>query len=95
MFFSFFEFLMLLFFMSFISFCLNRSHLLMMLLSLEFIILIIYFMLIIYLMMFEVELYFSMMFLVFSVCEGVLGLSILILIVRLHGNDSFQILSIL
>nr|YP_009051012.1 NADH dehydrogenase subunit 4L [Allantus luctifer]AIG61940.1 NADH dehydrogenase subunit 4L [Allantus luctifer] len=91
----FFDYLMMLFFLSFLSFCLNRNHLLMILLSLEFIVLMIYFMLIMYLSLFEMELFFSMMFLVFSVCEGVLGLSILILMVRMHGNDSFQTLSVL
>nr|UQU69071.1 NADH dehydrogenase subunit 4L [Megabeleses sp.] len=85
----------LMFLMSFVSFCFNRYHLLMILLSLEFIVLIIYFSLIIYLNFFMMELFFSMMFLVFSVCEGVLGLSILVMMVRMHGNDYFQVLSIL
>nr|YP_010134330.1 NADH dehydrogenase subunit 4L [Megabeleses liriodendrovorax]QWM93820.1 NADH dehydrogenase subunit 4L [Megabeleses liriodendrovorax] len=83
------------FLVSFISFCLNRYHLLMVLLSLEFIVLIIYISLIIYLNFFMMELFFSMMFLVFSVCEGVLGLSILVMMVRMHGNDYFQVLSVL
>nr|WPN89800.1 NADH dehydrogenase subunit 4L [Fenusa sp. 1 GYN-2023a] len=87
--------LMILFFFSFFSLCLNRFHLLMFLLSLEFIILTIYFNLIILLSFFEMELFFSMFFLVFSVCESVLGLSILVKMVRTHGNDFFQVLSIL
>nr|YP_011002161.1 NADH dehydrogenase subunit 4L [Profenusa thomsoni]WPN89813.1 NADH dehydrogenase subunit 4L [Profenusa thomsoni] len=85
----------ILFFLSFLSLCLNRSHLMMILLSLEFIVLVIYLQLINYLNLFEMELFFSMFFLVFSVCEGVLGLSILISMVRTHGNDFFQPLSIL
>nr|YP_010363320.1 NADH dehydrogenase subunit 4L [Cladiucha magnoliae]UNY39796.1 NADH dehydrogenase subunit 4L [Cladiucha magnoliae] len=88
-------FILLMFFMSFMSLCMNRFHLLMILLSLEFIMLIIYFSLIMYLNFFMMELFFSMMFLVFSVCEGVLGLSILIIMVRVYGNDNFQVLSIL
>nr|QYL70183.1 NADH dehydrogenase subunit 4L [Taxonus zhangi] len=89
------EMLFLLFFLGFISFCSNRSHLLMILLSLEFIVLINYLLLINYLSYFEMEFFFSMMFLVFSVCEGVLGLSILIMMVRVFGNDNFKNLSIL
>nr|QTH79143.1 NADH dehydrogenase subunit 4L [Taxoblenus sinicus] len=89
------DLLFLLFFLGFLSFCSNRVHLLMILLSLEFVVLIIYLLLIFYLTYFEMEMFFSMMFLVFSVCEGVLGLSILIMMVRFHGNDYFQSLSIL
>nr|WES13243.1 NADH dehydrogenase subunit 4L [Fenusa (Kaliofenusa) sp. 1 GYN-2022b] len=89
------NFLYLIFFLGLLSLSINRFYLLMVLLSLEFIVLIIYFQLIIYLNFFEVELYFSMFFLVFSVCEGVLGLSVLIKMIRVHGNDYFQVLSIL
>nr|WPN89787.1 NADH dehydrogenase subunit 4L [Metallus sp.] len=84
-----------LFFLGMFSLCLNRKYLLMILLTLEFIVLVIYFQMMIFLSMFEMELFFSMFFLVFSVCEGVLGLSILVLMVRTNGNDFFQILSIL
>lgn len=85
----------ILFFLGFIRFCYNRFHLLIILLRLEFIVLIIYLVLINYLIFFEIELFFRIIFLVFRVCEGVLGLSILIIIVRIHGNDYFQVLSIL
>nr|YP_010134343.1 NADH dehydrogenase subunit 4L [Megabeleses magnoliae]QWM93833.1 NADH dehydrogenase subunit 4L [Megabeleses magnoliae] len=88
-------FILLMFLFSFMGFCFNRYHLLMILLSLEFIVLIIYFSLVIFLNFFMMELFFSMMFLVFSVCEGVLGLSILVMMVRMHGNDYFQVLSFL
>nr|ARH54917.1 NADH dehydrogenase subunit 4L [Ceruchus chrysomelinus] len=77
------------------SFCLKRKHLLSMLLSLELIIISLYFNLFIYLSYFGFEFYFSMIFLAMSVCEGVLGLSILVLIVRTHGNDYFQTFSVL
>nr|QQP21729.1 NADH dehydrogenase subunit 4L [Strongylogaster xanthocera] len=85
----------LLFLMSFLSICLNRFYLLMILLSFEFLMLIVFLIMVIYLNMNMMELYFSMFFLTFSVCEGVLGLSILILVVRYHGNDNFQVLNIL
>nr|APX40859.1 NADH dehydrogenase subunit 4L [Longitarsus curtus] len=70
-----------------ISFILNRKHFLLMLLVLEFIVIITYLNLYIYLSLMNYEFFFSMIFLTMSVCEGVLGLSILILMVRIHGND--------
>nr|YP_010713153.1 NADH dehydrogenase subunit 4L [Elachiptera insignis]WDA94045.1 NADH dehydrogenase subunit 4L [Elachiptera insignis] len=72
-----------------------RKHLLSMLLSLEFIVLMLFLMLFIYLNLMNYEGYFSMMFLTFSVCEGALGLSILVSLIRTHGNDNFQSFSIL
>lgn len=73
----------------------NRFHLLIILLRLELIIITLYFLLIIYLNLFNMELYFRIFFLVFRVCEGVLGLSILVLIIRFNGNDYFQALNLL
>nr|WDA94006.1 NADH dehydrogenase subunit 4L [Apotropina sp.] len=73
----------------------SRKHLLSMLLSLEFIVLILFFLLFIYLNLLGYENYFSMMFLTFSVCEGALGLSILVSLIRTHGNDNFMSFSIL
>nr|AQT38657.1 NADH dehydrogenase subunit 4L [Agathymus mariae mariae]AVT43645.1 NADH dehydrogenase subunit 4L [Agathymus gilberti]AVT43657.1 NADH dehydrogenase subunit 4L [Agathymus mariae rindgei]AVT43669.1 NADH dehydrogenase subunit 4L [Agathymus mariae lajitaensis]AVT43681.1 NADH dehydrogenase subunit 4L [Agathymus mariae chinatiensis]AVT43693.1 NADH dehydrogenase subunit 4L [Agathymus micheneri]AVT43705.1 NADH dehydrogenase subunit 4L [Agathymus mariae] len=68
----------------------NHKHLLIMLLSLEFIILSVYLMMLIYLSFIEFDLYMLMVFLVFSVCEGALGISILVSMIRTHGNDYFQ-----
>nr|YP_010865925.1 NADH dehydrogenase subunit 4L [Sinopanorpa tincta]WGT92134.1 NADH dehydrogenase subunit 4L [Sinopanorpa tincta] len=73
----------------------KRKHLLVTLLSLEFIVLSLYFIMFMYLNFYSYETYFSMMFLVFSVCEGALGLSILVSMIRTHGNDYFQSFSIL
>nr|YP_010414502.1 NADH dehydrogenase subunit 4L [Nepsalus petrophilus]URT60655.1 NADH dehydrogenase subunit 4L [Nepsalus petrophilus] len=78
-----------------LSYVLKRKHLLSMLLSLEFIVLSLFFLLIMSLMYFNFEFFFSMIFLTFSVCEGSLGLSILVSMVRTHGNDYFQSLNIL
>nr|AYU71328.1 NADH dehydrogenase subunit 4L [Scirtes sp. 2 ACP-2013] len=72
----------------------KRKHLLLMLLSLEFIVLSLYLYLFLNLSMYDFEFFFSLMFLTFSVCEGVLGLSLLVSLVRTHGNDYFQVLSI-
>nr|YP_010833716.1 NADH dehydrogenase subunit 4L [Tympanophyllum maximum]WFP43224.1 NADH dehydrogenase subunit 4L [Tympanophyllum maximum] len=76
-------------------FCSSRKHLLSMLLSLEFMVLSMFSMLFILLTFFENEIYFLMVFLSFCVCEGVLGLSILVLVIRTHGNDFFQSFSVL
>nr|YP_009517345.1 NADH dehydrogenase subunit 4L [Histia rhodope]AXO78696.1 NADH dehydrogenase subunit 4L [Histia rhodope]UNO31880.1 NADH dehydrogenase subunit 4L [Histia rhodope] len=71
------------------------KHLLIVLLSLEFIILSIFFFLLLMLSYLENDLYFLMVFLVFSVCEGALGLSILVSMIRTHGNDYFQSFNLL
>nr|AII02449.1 NADH dehydrogenase subunit 4L [Stigmella roborella] len=73
----------------------KRKHLLIVLLSLEFIMLSLYFFILIYLLMMEYMMYFLMVFLVFSVCEGALGLSILVSMIRTHGNDYFQSFNLL
>nr|AAX76847.1 NADH dehydrogenase subunit 4L [Drosophila barbarae] len=86
---------MIMFILGLFCFVSNRKHLLSMLLSLEFIVLVLFFMLFIYLNMLNYETYFSMMFLTFSVCEGALGLSILVSMIRTHGNDYFQSFSIM
>nr|AXS64830.1 NADH dehydrogenase subunit 4L [Cucujoidea sp. 11 KM-2017] len=78
-----------------LSFCINRKHLLMMLLSLEFIILSLFFMMFMYLSFIKMEYYFSMIFITMSVCEGALGLSILVSMIRTHGNDYFQSFNVL
>nr|ARH54438.1 NADH dehydrogenase subunit 4L [Lebia chlorocephala] len=77
------------FFSGLVMFSSKRKHLLLMLLSLEFIILSLYSLMFIYLSMYSFEYYFSMMFLTFCVCESVLGLSILVSLIRTHGNDFF------
>nr|YP_010240642.1 NADH dehydrogenase subunit 4L [Aleochara postica]QTG39872.1 NADH dehydrogenase subunit 4L [Aleochara postica] len=73
-----------------VVFSMKRKHLLLMLLSLEFIIISLYFSLFIILSFYSSENYFSMIFLTMSVCEGVLGLSILVSMLRMFGNDYFQ-----
>nr|YP_009441639.1 NADH dehydrogenase subunit 4L [Incoltorrida madagassica]AOY39145.1 NADH dehydrogenase subunit 4L [Incoltorrida madagassica] len=87
--------MMIMFFMGTIVFCLKRKHLLLMLLSLEFIVISLFIMLVTYLGMNKYEFFFLLVYLVFSVCEGVLGLSILVSLIRTHGNDYFQLINIL
>nr|YP_010446994.1 NADH dehydrogenase subunit 4L [Loxocera planivena]UTM10359.1 NADH dehydrogenase subunit 4L [Loxocera planivena] len=83
------------FFSGMFLFISNRKHLLSMLLSLEYIVLSLFFMMFMYLNMINYEMYFTMIFLVFSVCEGVLGLSILVSMIRTYGNDYFQSFNLL
>nr|AYR05159.1 NADH dehydrogenase subunit 4L [Coleoptera sp. ACP-2013] len=65
----------------------KRKHLLVMLLSLEFIVISIYLNLMIYFTQMSYDYFFLMIFLTMSVCEGVLGLSVLVLMIRSWGND--------
>nr|YP_002735027.1 NADH dehydrogenase subunit 4L [Macroscytus gibbulus]ABZ02043.1 NADH dehydrogenase subunit 4L [Macroscytus gibbulus] len=78
-----------------VVFCSTRKHILLSLLSLEFMVLSIYLVLFIMMMMYGYELYFSLIFLVFTVCEGALGLSILVSLVRSQGNDYLSSMSVL
>nr|WMQ76579.1 NADH dehydrogenase subunit 4L [Austrosimulium sp.] len=89
----FFPFIMLL--SGVISFVSKRTHLLSTLLSLEFIVLILFYFLLEVLSLMDYENFFGMVFLTFSVCEGALGLSVLVSLVRTHGNDYFQTFSVL
>nr|AXY66809.1 NADH dehydrogenase subunit 4L [Lymantria xylina] len=78
------------FFIGNLIFVLKHKHLLIVLLSLEFIVLMIFFFMLITMNYIDYDLYMLMVFLVFSVCEGALGLSILISMIRTHGSDYFQ-----
>nr|ALO77657.1 NADH deshydrogenase subunit 4L [Anaspis sp. ANA01] len=84
----------LMFLVGLIVFSLKRKHLLLMLLSLEFLVLSVYLNAFMYLS-FSADFFFSMIFLTFTVCEGALGLSILVSLIRTHGNDYFQSFSVL
>nr|YP_008757790.1 NADH dehydrogenase subunit 4L [Catopsilia pomona]AFP58841.1 NADH dehydrogenase subunit 4L [Catopsilia pomona] len=82
--------IMMMFFLGNMIFVSKHKHLLIVLLSLEFIVLSIYLMMMIYFLMMNYNMYMLMVFLVFSVCEGALGLSILVSMIRTYGNDYFQ-----
>nr|QXT45537.1 NADH dehydrogenase subunit 4L [Leptinotarsa decemlineata] len=75
------------FFSALIVFISNRKHYLLMLLSLEFGVLSLYLNMYFFLSNMVNEFFFMMIFLTMSVCEGVLGLAILILMIRTFGND--------
>nr|QEJ81460.1 NADH dehydrogenase subunit 4L [Pygoluciola sp. FM18] len=90
-----FMFFIFMYFIGLLVMCIKCSHLLLMLLSLEFIVLSLFFGLSIFFLSFMYESYFLMIFLSLSVCEGALGLSILVSMVRLYGNDYFNSFNIL
>nr|AMW67771.1 NADH dehydrogenase subunit 4L [Semidalis aleyrodiformis] len=72
-----------------------HKHLLCMLLSLEYIVLSLFCMIYYLMNLYSYEMYFSLMYLVMSVCEGALGLSVIVLMVRMYGNDYFSSLNVL
>lgn len=84
-----------LFFIGVTSFVIARKHLLSRLLRLEFIVLSLFFILVIFLNIINFEIYFRIIFLTFRVCEGALGIAILVSLIRTHGNDYFNSFSIL
>nr|AFI54756.1 NADH dehydrogenase subunit 4L [Sastragala edessoides] len=78
-----------------VIFCSTRNHILLSLLSLEFMVLATYFILFTTMLLFGFESYFILIFLVFTVCEGALGLSLLVMLVRNQGNDYLSSMSLL
>lgn len=89
------RFPIIIFILSCILFIFNWKYLLIILLSLEYIVLSLFLFIFIYLIINNIEIYFLIIFLVFRVCEGALGLSILVSIIRTHGNNYFQSFNIL
>nr|QDI93423.1 NADH dehydrogenase subunit 4L [Pygovepres vaccinicola] len=76
-------------------FCSMRKHLLVTLLSLEYLVLCIYMYFMFFIMNYIGDMYLILIFLTFSVCEGVLGLSVLVGLIRCHGNDHVNSLFLL
>lgn len=88
-------FFILIFIRGLLVFISTRNHLLTTLFSLEYLVLLLFLLFFTYLLSYGFELYFILIFLVFSVCEGSLGLGILVNIVRRHGNDYLSSINIL
>lgn len=88
-------FYLILFIFSLIVFVSKRKHLLVTLISLEFIVLVLYLFIYRFLSLINYEYFFSIVFLTFRVCEGSLGLAILVSLIRTHGTDYFQTYNIL
>lgn len=72
-------------------FCSSREHLLSTLLRLEFMVLGVFFLLLRALR--SGILFYSLIYLVITACEGALGLSILVAIRRVYGGDYFKSLN--
>nr|YP_010554616.1 NADH dehydrogenase subunit 4L [Diplectrona albofasciata]UYO79236.1 NADH dehydrogenase subunit 4L [Diplectrona albofasciata] len=85
--------LMMVFFMGNVMFVSNRKHMLNMLLSLEFMMLALMMLLVMGVLAMSNQMFMLMIFLVFVVCEGVLGLSVLVVMIRAYGMDYFQVFS--
>nr|YP_002922056.1 NADH dehydrogenase subunit 4L [Penaeus californiensis]ACB30099.1 NADH dehydrogenase subunit 4L [Penaeus californiensis] len=73
----------------------KRKHLLNTLLSLEYIMLSIFWIMSLHLANIGHESYFVLFFLTLAACEGALGLALLVSVVRTHGNDCFSSFSVL
>nr|YP_006576013.1 NADH dehydrogenase subunit 4L [Cucujus clavipes]ACZ58538.1 NADH dehydrogenase subunit 4L [Cucujus clavipes]ARH54256.1 NADH dehydrogenase subunit 4L [Cucujus haematodes] len=78
---------MMMFMFGLIVFSSKRKHMLLMLLSLEFVVLSLYLNMYYFVSLMNYEYFFCMIFLTMSVCEGALGLSVLVSIIRSYGND--------
>nr|UPL65749.1 NADH dehydrogenase subunit 4L [Notobitus elongatus] len=78
-----------------IVFSSGRKHLLVVLFSLEYLVVVLFLMLFVFLLNYDFEFYFIMVYLTFSVCESALGLGILVNLIRSHGNDYLSSMSIL
>nr|QDP18109.1 NADH dehydrogenase subunit 4L [Sphenarium purpurascens] len=85
---------LLIYFSGVFVFSSKRKHLLIVLLSLEYIVLSLFMIIVINLFSYNYDYYFPVVFLVFSVCEGALGLSILVSMIRSYGNDFFNSFSL-
>nr|QWB85905.1 NADH dehydrogenase subunit 4L [Aegosoma pallidum] len=75
------------FFSGLVVFSSSRKHLLLMLLSLEYVVLSLYLNMFFFLSSLNYNYFFSMIFITMSVCEGALGLSVLVSMIRSYGND--------
>nr|AML26187.1 NADH dehydrogenase subunit 4L [Scolytinae sp. BMNH 1274291] len=70
-----------------ISYILSNKHFLLMLVSLEIMVLSVYMLMFFYLVQFSSESLMNMIYLSMSVCEGALGLALLVVLIRTHGVD--------
>nr|QXU57662.1 NADH dehydrogenase subunit 4L [Cherax parvus] len=77
------------------AFISNHKHLLNVLLGLEFVMLSVFGIMSVNVTSVGLEVVFVMFFLVMAACEGALGLSLLVSVVRSHGNDYFSSFGVL
>nr|ATF28587.1 NADH dehydrogenase subunit 4L [Exitianus indicus] len=72
---------------SLVSLLFIRKHIFLCLISLEFVVISLLMMIMYYSLMFLSSYYLMVVSMVFFVCEGVLGLSVLVGMIRCYGND--------
>nr|ASA39498.1 NADH dehydrogenase subunit 4L [Typhlatya sp. JR2016] len=92
---SFVMFSVLMFICGLVSFVGSRKHLLSTLLSLEYIMLSVFWLMGVTVANLGSDCYFILFFLTLAACEGALGLALLVSVVRTHGNDNFGSFSVL
>nr|WRQ18273.1 NADH dehydrogenase subunit 4L [Onukigallia onukii] len=80
-------FFMYIYFVGIFSLILIRKHILLCLLSLEFIVLYLLYLIYCYCLMYSFSFYLYLLLMTFYVCESCLGLGLLVLMIRSHGND--------
>nr|YP_010882189.1 NADH dehydrogenase subunit 4L [Pulchriphyllium bioculatum]WID87103.1 NADH dehydrogenase subunit 4L [Pulchriphyllium bioculatum] len=83
------------FFCGLILFSFSYSHFLISLLSLEYMVLSLFLMMFIYMGFYCFDLFIIIFMLTFWVCEGILGLSLLVSLIRSYGNDFFSSINLL
>nr|YP_011017965.1 NADH dehydrogenase subunit 4l [Amritodus flavoscutatus]WQF70196.1 NADH dehydrogenase subunit 4l [Amritodus flavoscutatus] len=79
-----------LFIMGLVSLVMIRKHMLLCLMSLEFIVLSLLCLILAYVLLFNYSYYLYLICMCFYVCEAVLGLSVLVSLIRFHGNDNLN-----
>nr|YP_010554837.1 NADH dehydrogenase subunit 4L [Sternochetus olivieri]UYP50722.1 NADH dehydrogenase subunit 4L [Sternochetus olivieri] len=79
--------LFIFFFSSMFIYVFKYKHFLLMLLSLESMVLCLYFLMMLWVSYYFFEYFICVFYLTMSVCEGALGLSMLVLLIRMYGND--------
>nr|AOY39678.1 NADH dehydrogenase subunit 4L [Scolytinae sp. BMNH 1040080] len=81
----------ILFLSGLISYILSNKHFLLMLISLESMVLSVYMLMFFYFVQFSSESFVNMIYLSMSVCEGALGLTLLVVLIRTHGMDMVSV----
>nr|YP_009441847.1 NADH dehydrogenase subunit 4L [Ips sexdentatus]AOY39600.1 NADH dehydrogenase subunit 4L [Ips sexdentatus] len=71
------------------------NHFLIMLLTLEVVVVSIFLFIFYFCSSFSMEVFMSIIYMALSVCEGALGLSLLVLITRVYGSDSVMTFDLL
>nr|ACY00207.1 NADH dehydrogenase subunit 4L [Bacillus rossius] len=90
-----FVFPLFMFFCGLLVFSFSYDHFLITLLSLEYIVLSLFWLIFVYMMFSIFDLYFMMYMITFWVCEATLGLSLLVNLIRGFGNDYFMSFNLL